>query len=91
MSNGKLKGSDLTRAMLNQSDEPIWCAVSDDSDKETMQYLINNDFTDLIVLFDNDSFISTSGVKWLFATPIKIVALTECEVGLCHSGCINRH
>ena len=87
----QLKGSALTRAMLKRGDKQVWCAVSDDSDEETMQYLTDNDFTAVIVSFNEDCFISTGGMEWAFATPIKIVALTETEVNLCCCSCYNEH
>ncbi len=80
--NNKLTGSDLTRAMLKRGDKEIWCAVADTSDKEAMSDQVNNDFTARIVSFDNGSFLCTSGAEWLFAVPIKIIELTQVEVGL---------
>ncbi len=78
----ELTGSDLTRAMLERGDTEIWCAVGDDSDDGAMSDQDNNDFTARIVSFDNESFLCTSGMAWLFAVPIKIVPLTQIEAGL---------
>lgn len=78
----ELTGSNLTRAMLNRSDQPVWCAVSDDSDEEAIQDLVNNDFTAFISSFNEYQFYSSSGVHWSFAVPIKVCAITETEAGL---------
>lgn len=72
--NYNLTGSNLTRAMLERGDEQVWCAVSDVSDKEAMEDLFGNDFTALIVSFDEERFICSGGMEWSFAVPIKITA-----------------
>ena len=77
MSKKQLTGSHLTRVMLRRSKYPIWCAVSDNSDEEAMQDLPGNDFTAFIASFSEGCFFCTCGMQWLFAVPIKIVALTE--------------
>lgn len=63
MSSTALTGSDLTRAMLARGDEQIWCAVSDNSDTEAMQDLVNNDFTAMIVSASDHSFLCADGVQ----------------------------
>lgn len=80
--NKKLAGSDLTRAMLERGDKQIWCAVGDESDEEAMSDQVDNDFTARIVSFDDGHFYCTAGMAWSFAVPIKIVPLTQDEVGL---------
>lgn len=80
--NQELTGSDLTRAMLERGDKQIWCAVSDDSDKEAMSDQVDNDFTARIVSFKDGNFYCSSGTTWAFAVPIKIVTLTQNEAGL---------
>ena len=74
----RLKGSDLTRAMLKH-DQNIWCAVGDESDQETMSYLSGNDFTAYIVEFKNGCFYCSGGMPWLHAVPIKIVPIKYTE------------
>lgn len=81
MSN-ELTGSNLTRAMLARNDKQIWCAVSDDSDDHAMTDLEGNDFTAQITSFDDGQFLCSDNASWSFAVPIKIVALTQEEVGL---------
>ena len=78
----ELTGSELTRAMLNRGDKQIWCAVGDDSDEEAMLDQVDNDFTARIVSFKDGNFLCTAGMAWSFAVPIKIVPLTQDEVGL---------
>mgnify|MGYP000753519633 CR=1 FL=1 len=56
----KLTGSDLAKKLLK--DKPQTCYVSDD-------YASSNRRIDLIVKFENDRFISKSGVGWKFAVP----------------------
>ncbi len=80
--NNKLTGSLLTRAMLKNGHTEIWCAVDDESDERAVTDLENNDFTTCIVSTDADSFICSTGAKWLYAVPIKIVAITQEEVEL---------
>lgn len=80
--NNKLTGSQLTRAMLKIGCTEIWCAVDDESDERAVTDLENNDFTTCIVSFNDDSFMCTTGAKWLYAVPIKIVAVTQDDVGL---------
>ena len=77
-----LTGSDLTCAMLARGDKEIWCAVADTSDKEAMEAQDTNDFTARIVSYNNDHFFCTSGTKWLFAVPIKMVEMTYTELDL---------
>ena len=40
-----MTGSELTRAMLENGHEEVWCAIGDEGDKEAMTNLANNDFT----------------------------------------------
>ena len=56
----KLTGSDLAKKLLK--DKPQTCYVSDD-------YTSSNRRIDLIVKFENDRFITKSGVGWKFAVP----------------------
>lgn len=77
-----LSGSELTRAMLARGDEQVWCAVADNSDEEALQDLTGNDFTAFIVSFENDCFYCSGGMEWGYAVPIKIVALTQQDVGV---------
>lgn len=76
-----LKGSELTRAMLESGHQEIWCAVDDSCDKDTMLDLVNNDFTAQIVSFYDGRFYCEGGMAWLCAVPIKIRALTHAEAG----------
>ncbi len=78
--NTELMGSNLTRAMLNRGDKPVWCVVADNSDKEAMENLLGNDFTAYIANFDKGSFYCTAGMEWKFAVPIKIIAMTATEM-----------
>ena len=56
----KLTGSDLAKKLLK--DKPQTCYVSDD-------YTSSNRRIDLIVKFENDRFITMSGVHWKYAVP----------------------
>ena len=56
----KLTGSDLAKKLLK--DKPQTCYVSDD-------YASSNRRIDLIVKFENDRFITMSGVHWKYAVP----------------------
>ena len=49
MGNG-LRGSNLTRAMLERGHKKIWCAIDDESDEQAMTAHDGNDFTAYIVL-----------------------------------------
>ncbi|KAA0915665.1 hypothetical protein [Psychrobacter sp. ANT_WB68] len=77
-----ITGSELTRAMLENGHEEIWCAVDDSCDQEAMSNLANNDFTAYIVSFEDGMFYCTSGMAWLCAVPIKIVGITQTEAKL---------
>ena len=77
-----MTGSELTRAMLENGHEEIWCAVDDNCDQEAMSNLANNDFTAYIVSFEDGMFYCTSGMAWLCAVPIKIVGITQTEAKL---------
>ncbi len=60
----KLTGSDLAKKLLK--DKPQTCYVSDNSDEHATS---NNDYVLLIMEFENDRFISKSGIGWKFAVP----------------------
>lgn len=77
---GELTGSDLTRALLERSDKPIWCAVDDESDEQAMMDNNGNDFTAYIVSFKNGYFYCSCNTAWAFAVPIKISAVTQSEM-----------
>jgi len=81
MKNG-LRGSALTRAMLERGDEDIWCAIDDDSDEQAMIDHGYNDFTAHITSFSNGKFFCSGGMPWMFAVPVKISEMTQAEVGL---------
>ena len=59
----KLTGSDLAKKLLK--DKPQTCYVSDNSD----DYAKSSSGVVLIVEYENDRFISKSGVGWKFAVP----------------------
>ena len=59
----KLTGSDLAKKLLK--DKPQTCYVSDNSD----EHATSRSGVVLIVEFENDRFISKSGVGWKFAVP----------------------
>ena len=59
----KLTGSDLAKKLLK--DKPQICRVSDVSD----DYASSNNCFDLITKFENDRFITMSGIRWKFAVP----------------------
>ena len=59
----KLKGSELAKKLLK--DKPQTCYVSDVSD----DYASSNNCFDLIAKFENDRFITMSGIRWKFAVP----------------------
>ena len=60
----KLTGSDLAKKLLK--DKPQTCYVSDNSDEHATS---NSGGVLLIMEFENDRFISKSGVGWKFAIP----------------------
>nr|QJS05602.1 hypothetical protein [Psychrobacter sp.] len=72
----ELRGSDLTRAMLERGDEKVWCAISDESDKQAITDLTCNDFMAHIVAFEDGFFYCTGGMQWLHAVPAKIIPMT---------------
>ena len=59
----KLTGSDLAKKLLK--DKPQTCYVSDNSD----EHATSRSGVVLIIEFENDRFISKSGVGWKFAVP----------------------
>ena len=56
----ELRGSDLTRAMLERGHKKIWCAIDDESDEQTIIDLNGNDFMAHIVAFE-DGFFCCNG------------------------------
>ncbi len=74
-----IEGSELTRAMLEDGHEEVWCAVDDSCDQDTMVNLASNDFTAYIVSYENGMFYCTAGMAWACAVPIKIVAMTASD------------
>ncbi len=78
----KLKGSSLTRAMLERGDRNIWCAIDDDSDEQALSEHASNDFTAHIVSFSDGKFFCSGGMPWVCAVPVKISEVTQTEVGL---------
>ncbi len=73
--NKKLRGSELTRSMLERGYKKIWCAISDESDEKAMMDHDGHDFTAYIMVFKNKSFYCSGGMQWLYAVPIKIVPI----------------
>lgn len=73
-------GSELTHSMLKDGHQKIWCAVSDESDKNAMEDQEKNGLTSMISSFEDGKFYCTSGMAWRYAVPIKITALTRIEV-----------
>ncbi|OXL21545.1 hypothetical protein [Psychrobacter sp. DAB_AL32B] len=73
----ELRGSDLTRAMLERGDENVWCAIADESDEQAMTAHDSNAFTAHIVAFKDGSFYCTGGMRWLYAVPIKIKEILQ--------------
>ena len=76
----ELTGSNLARAMLKRGYKKIWCAVTDENDRQAVTYLNGNDFTAYIVKFENECFYCDAGMEWLYAVPIKIREITQKEV-----------
>ena len=76
-----LVGSQLTRSMLKNGHQEIWCAVSDVSDEDAMEDQVGNDFTACIVDFRDGQFYCTADNGWFHAVPIEVRALTQNEVG----------
>ena len=79
----KLKGSDLTRAMLERGDDKVLCAVNNDSDEHAITNIDNADYSFLkyIVSFNNSHFLCEDGTPWQHAVPVKKVEVTQQEVG----------
>ena len=77
-----LRGSELTREMLERGCQEIWCAVDDSSDENAMMDQSEHDFTARIVSHDNESFYCTAGIAWLCAVPIKITAMTLSDINV---------
>lgn len=76
----EMVGSELTRSMLEKGHQDIWCAVSDESDEDAMEDQMGNDFTARIVAFREGQFYCSGDIPWLFAVPIKIIALRQSDV-----------
>lgn len=74
-------GNQLTRLMLENGHQEIWCAVSDVSDEDAMEDQVGNDFTACIVDFRDGQFYCTADNGWFHAVPIEVRALTQNEVG----------
>jgi hypothetical protein len=74
-------GSSLTRSMLENGHQEIWCAVSDVSDEDAMEDQAGNDFTACIVDFRDGQFYCAADNGWFHAVPIEVRALTQSEVG----------
>ena len=79
----KLKGSDLTRAMLERGDDKVLCAVNNDSDEHAITNIDNADYSFLkyIVSFNNSHFLCEDGTPWQYAVPVEKVEVTQQEVG----------
>ena len=79
----KLKGSDLTRAMLERGDDKVLCAVNNDSDEHAITNIDNADYSFLkyIVSFNNSRFLCEEGTPWQYAVPVEKVEVTQQEVG----------
>nr|WP_181717020.1 hypothetical protein [Psychrobacter sp.]QJS05601.1 hypothetical protein [Psychrobacter sp.] len=79
----ELRGSDLTRAMLERGDEKVWCAVNNESDEHAMTNIDNADYSFLkyIVSFNNSHFLCEDGTPWQYAVPVKKAEVTQQEVG----------
>lgn len=75
----KLRGSDLTRAMLERGDEKVWCAVHNDSDEYAMTADDSHAFTANIVAFKDGCFYCAGNMRWLYAVPIKIKEILQHE------------
>nr|WP_193216005.1 hypothetical protein [Psychrobacter sp.]QJS05544.1 hypothetical protein [Psychrobacter sp.] len=79
----KLKGSDLTRAMLERGDDKVLCAVNNDSDEHAITNIDNADYSFLkyIVSFNNSYFLCKDATHWKHAVPVEKVEVTQQEVG----------
>lgn len=79
----ELRGSDLTRVMLERGDEKVWCAVNNDSDEHAITNIDNANYSFLkyIVSFNNSYFLCEDGTPWKHAVPVKKVEVTQQEVG----------
>ena len=58
----ELRGSDLTRAMLERGNKKIWCTIDDDSDQQAITDLSGNYFMAHVVAFKNGFFYCTGGM-----------------------------
>jgi len=80
----ELQGSELTKAILENVSNYVWCAVSNVSDDYAIA-TIDNGYYELlvpIVAFNNAQFVCDKGNLWEYAVSVKRVALTEDDVGL---------
>jgi len=80
----ELQGSELTKAILENVSNYVWCAVSNISDDYAIA-TIDNGYYELlvpIVTFNNAQFVCNKGNLWEYAVSVKRVALTEDDVGL---------
>ena len=67
-------GSELTRSMLKNGHQEVWCAVSDISDEDALDDQADNDF-------EEGQFYCNADRTWLYAVPIEISELTQDEAG----------
>ena len=76
-------GSNLTRAMLNRGDKPVWCAVNNNGDEQAMAAIDNYDYSNTVHIssFDSSFFLCDSGITWRYAVPIRKTEITQAEVG----------
>lgn len=80
----ELQGSELTKAILGNVSNYVWCAVSNVSDDYAVA-TIDNGYYELlvpIVAFNNDQFVCDKGELWEHAVSVKRVALTQDDVEL---------
>ena len=80
----ELQGSELTKAILENVSNYVWCAVSNVSDDYAVA-TIDNGYYELlvpIVAFNNDQFVCDKGDLWEYAVSVKRVALTQDDVEL---------
>ena len=80
----ELQGSELTKAILENVSNYVWCAVSNVSDDYAVA-TIDNGYYELlvpIVAFNNHQFVCDKGELWEYAVSVKRVALTQDDVEL---------
>lgn len=81
--NEVLMGSDLTRELLEQGSEKVWCAVSNNSDQDALAAIDNFSYncTGYIISSTENCFFCNTGECWLYAVPIKKTELKPYEAG----------